>query len=119
MSEDFFSIDKLVEFGMGIGIANQMVQSMNTTMQNMFIPGAQNQMKNEMKNEFQQLYYVILDNKPMGPYTLIEISRLITEKKIVKETYVWKPGMSNWDLAQNVSEILNMVALTPPPVPGN
>lgn len=115
MSEDFFSIDKLVEFGMGMGIANQMVQTMNSTIQQMQIPGAQN----PIKNEIQQIYYAVIDNKQMGPYTLTEISRLISEKKIVKETYVWKPGMQNWELAQNVSEILNMVALTPPPVPSN
>lgn len=44
-------------------------------------------------------------------------SRLILEKKIVKETYVWKLGMLQWDLEENIEEVLRLVALTPPPVP--
>ena len=116
MSDDFFSIDKLVDFGMGLSVANQMVQSMNSYIQQMQIPGAQN---NNIKTDIQQIYYAVIDNKQMGPYTITEMSRLISEKKILKETYIWKPGMQNWDLAQNIPEILNMVALTPPPIPYN
>ena len=48
---------------------------------------------------------------------MAELARLITEKIIVKETYIWRPGMPQWDLAENVSEVLRLVAITPPPVP--
>lgn len=48
---------------------------------------------------------------------MTELSRLIAEKKIVKETYIWKPGMSQWKLAENITELLRLVAITPPPIP--
>ena len=113
MSTDFYSIDKLVEFGMSVAIANQMASSMNQSFQQMQVPGAGKTMPVNTGN----IYFAVIDGKQSGPYSLTELSRLIKEKKIVKETYIWKPGMSQWNLAENVDEILRLVALTPPPVP--
>jgi hypothetical protein len=110
----FYSIDKLVEFGMGVSVANQMVNSMNQTIKNLVIPGAGNT-TNSTNNA--DLYYAVIDNKAAGPYSYTELGRLISEKRIVKETYIWKPGMRQWNLAENVPEVLQLVALTPPPVP--
>ena len=110
---NFYSIDKLVEFGMGIAIANQMASSMNQALGQIQIPGA----GTAMPTTANTVYYVVLDEKQSGPYSLTELSRLIADKKIVKETYIWKPGMKQWDLAENISEVLALVALTPPPIP--
>ena len=63
------------------------------------------------------IYFAVIDGKQSGPYSLTELSRLISEKKIVKETYIWKPGMAQWELAENVSEVLRLVAIMPPPIP--
>lgn len=113
MSNDFYSMDKLVEFGMGVAVANQMATSMNQALNQMQIPGA----GNAISSKAETIYYAVIDGKQAGPFSLTELSRLITEKKIVKETYVWKPGMPGWDLAENVSEVLRLVAITPPPLP--
>lgn len=110
---NFYSLDKLVEFGMGLGIATQMATSMNHALSQTQIPGA----GNTMSTHTEVVYYAVLDGVQAGPYSLTEVARLIAEKKIVKETYVWKPGMTNWDLAENVDEVLCLVALTPPPLP--
>lgn len=112
-NNNFYSIDKLVEFGMGLGIATQMAASMNHILAQTEIPGA----GQVMPNQTETVYYAVLDGKQAGPYSLTEVARLIAEKKIVKETYVWKLGMSKWDLAGNVEEVLRLVALTPPPIP--
>jgi hypothetical protein len=109
---NFFSMDKLVEFGMGMAVASQMANSMNKTLRQMEIPGA----GKSMPGVSEALYYVVLDGKSEGPFSRTELARLIVEKKIMKETYIWKPGMAQWDLAENVSEVLSLVALTPPPV---
>ena len=110
---NFFSMDKLLEFGMGMAIATQMANSMNKSLTQMEIPGA----GKVMPNNTDSIYYVVLDGKSEGPFSLTALSRLIAEKKIMKETYVWKPGMPQWDLAENISEVLRIVALTPPPIP--
>lgn len=115
MSMDFYSMDKLVEFGMSLAIANQMAASMNNSLSQMNVPGQVNMMNANTGT----IYYVVLEGKQSGPYSLTELSRLIAEKKIVKETYIWKPGMDQWELAQNIDELLQLVALTPPPIPDN
>ena len=115
MNDDsFFSINRLVEFGMSMAVAQQMVRTMNSTMQNMHVPGAMNPMQTPP-----QFYYAIIGGNQMGPFSEQELSRLITEKKVGKETYIWKPGMLNWDIAEKLPEILKLVALTPPPFQNN
>ncbi len=112
MNDDsFFSINRLVEFGMGMAVAQQMVKTMNEAMNNMHVPGAMN----NMQNVAPQFYYVILDGNQAGPFSEQEITRLISERKIVKETYVWKPGLLKWETAEHLPEILRLVALAPPP----
>lgn len=113
MSTDFYSMDKLVEFGMSMAIANQMASSMNQSLNQMQVPGAGKAMPANADN----IYFAVIDGKQSGPYSLTELSRLIAEKKIVKETYIWKLGMAQWELAENVSEVLRLVAITPPPIP--
>lgn len=113
MNTDFYSIDKLVEFGMSMAIASQMVSSMNQSLNQMQIPGADRPMTSNADN----IYFAVMNGKQSGPYSLTELSRLIAEKKIVKETYIWKPGMAQWELAENIAEVLQLVAITPPPLP--
>ena len=112
MNDDsFFSIDRLVEFGMSIAIAQQMVQTMNSAMTTMHVPGSMN----PMQNLAPQFYYAMIEGNQAGPFSEQELSRLITQKKIVKETYIWKPGLPKWEMAEKLPEILKLVALAPPP----
>lgn len=109
--ESFFSINRLVEFGMSLAVAQQMVQTMNNAMANMRVPGAMN----PMQSTSQQFYYAMIDGKQTGPFSEQELSRLIADRKIVKETYIWKPGLAKWEVAEKLPEVLKIVALSPPP----
>ena len=113
MNMNFYSMDKLVEFGMSAAVAGQMVSSMNQALNQMQMPGVGKAMPVSPDN----IYFAVIDGSQSGPYSLIELSRLIAEKKIIKKTWIWKPGMSQWELAENVGEVLRLVAITPPPVP--
>lgn len=116
MNEDsFFSINRLVEFGMGMAVAQQMVNTMNSSMSNMHVAGSMN----TTQIVAPQFYYAIIDGNQAGPFSEQELSRLITEKKIVKETYIWKPGLPKWEIAEKLPEILKLVALAPPPFQQN
>jgi hypothetical protein len=112
MNEDnFFSTNRLVEFGLGMGVAQQMVKSMNHALENTHIPGSQTSpIGGPMKS-----YHIIFDGKPAGPFSESEIARLITEGKVKKDTYVWRLGMAQWDMVENVTDVLKLVALAPPP----
>jgi len=106
----YYSIDRLIEFGMGMAIAQQMINTMNQAMSQMHIPGSMNQTQ-----PIAISYYAMIDGLQTGPFSEQELSRLISEKKISKETYLWKPGMAKWDLAERIPEVLKLVALAPPP----
>ncbi|MDR0756155.1 MAG: GYF domain-containing protein [Puniceicoccales bacterium] len=116
MNEDsFYSINRLVEFGIGLSVAQQMVKTMNDAINNMRIPGTMN----PMQAIPQVTYYAIIDNQQMGPFSEQDLSRLITDRKITKETYIWKPGMPKWEIAEKLPEVLKWVALSPPPFQPN
>ncbi len=109
--DNFYSIDRLVEFGLGMAVAQQMVGAMNHALQNTHVPGAQTPMLGRPT----YAYHVVLDGKQAGPFNEQEVARLIAEGKLSKGTYVWRPGMPVWQTAENVPEVLRLVALAPPP----
>ncbi len=111
-NNSFFSVDRLVEFGLGMGMAQQMVGMMNQYMQSMYVPGSIQSMPNAMPNT----YYVALDGQQMGPLSERELSKLISLKKVNKNTLAWMPGMMDWKAIEQIPAILKIVALTPPPL---
>jgi hypothetical protein len=80
----------------------------------MHIPGAMNPMHPSIPQQGTQIFYAMINDKQVGPFSESELARLIAEKKVVKETYVWMPGMKNWQLSENTPSVLRLVALTPP-----
>lgn len=108
----FFSIDRLVEFGMSAAIAQQMVNSMNVAMAGMNISGSM-----PKDQPAPPVYYVALEGKPVGPLNESELSQLIYQKKVNKDTLAWMPSMTGWLAIEKVPAILKIVALTPPELP--
>lgn len=115
--DNFFSIERLVEFGLGVAVAQQMTQSMNSMLRNTPMPTVMNQAG---LLSLAGHYFVVIDGGQAGPFSAEDIARLIIDGKVTKGTYVWKPGMAQWNTAENVPEVLKIVALTPPPfIPGD
>lgn len=111
-NDNFYSIDRLVEFGMGMAMAQQMVQTMNQTMNQMQTPGSISTIPQP-----NLCIYAAIDGKPVGPLTESEFSHLIIEKKVTKDTLGWMPGMLDWQPIEQIPAILKIVALAPPPIP--
>ena len=111
----FFSMDRLVEFGMGMTVAQQMIKTMNESMTSMHIPGAMNQM--EKPKDF--FFYAMIEGFQAGPFSEQELARLVAEKKVSKETYIWMPSLPSWKMAEQIPEVLKLVALSPPPFQQN
>lgn len=109
---NFFSVDRLVEFGMGMAMAQQMVGMMNQTMQQMYVPGSIQSMPKPVK----PIFYVGIDNQPVGPLDEAQLTQLVLQKRINKDTLAWMPGMPAWKPIEQVPEVLKVIALTPPPM---
>lgn len=110
-----FYIDRLVDFGLGMGVANQMVGMMKQYMRSMDIPGSIQQLQKSVV----PIYYVAIDGKPVGPLNDSEMGSLIAQKQVNKDTLAWMPGMLAWKPIEEVPAILKIVALAPPPLPTN
>lgn len=111
-NQSFFSIDRLVDFGLGMTMAQQMVGMMNQYMQQMYVPGS----IQSMPRPISQIYYVAIDGQQVGPLNESELSHLIMQKKVNKDTLAWIPGMAAWQPIEQIPAILKIVALTPPPL---
>jgi len=58
-------------------------------------------------------YFYVLEGQSKGPSS----SSDLLEQGISKETLVWADGMTDWASAGSVSEIAQLFAPTPPPIP--
>ena len=110
---NFFSIDRLVEFGMGMAMAQQMVGMMNQTMKQMYVPGSIQSIPAAQPVTF----YLIINGQQIGPISESEFAQLITTKQVTKDTLAWMPGMLTWKPIEQIPAILKIIALTPPPLP--
>jgi hypothetical protein len=73
MNDDsFFSMNRLMEFGMSMAVAQQMVSTMNSAMENIKVNGVP-QLGNA---PVAPLYYAVLDGNPAGPFSEKEFSIL-------------------------------------------
>lgn len=111
-NNDFFSLDRLLEFGLGMGMAQQMINMMNQSMKSMYIPGS----IQSMPQPTTSMYYVAIDGQQIGPLNESELMGLIRDKKASKDTLAWMPGMGTWLPIEKVPAILKLIALTPPPL---
>ncbi len=110
----FYSIDRLMEFGLGLGVAQQMVQAMNQAMNNMHVPGSVNTIP---RPQTEYPIYVVLNDAIAGPFSTSEFGTLVRNGSVNKDSLVWLPGMNAWEKVQSVPSVLKIIALTPPPVP--
>ena len=106
---NFSTLDRLMEFGLGMGMAQQMVNMMNQTMQSMRIPNS-SQPVPQKETE----WFVASQNKATGPYSESEIKSLVLEKRVTKDTLVWCVGMSEWQQVENTPQILRLIVQLPP-----
>lgn len=106
---NFSTLDKLMEFGLGMGMAQQMISMMNQTMQTMQIPETAKPVQPKAVE-----WYVAVNEKASGPFSENEIKGLLLEKKVTKETLVWCAGMSEWQKAESTPSILKLFIQLPP-----
>lgn len=100
-------------------------------MTGMMMGGAMGQqMANMMQNMGQQMqgaintppplpnvqYHVSLNGTQAGPFNMQQLSQMVQNGQLTQQTYVWKQGMAQWELAGNIQELGTLFA---PPAPGS
>ncbi len=62
-------------------------------------------------------YHAAIGGQQVGPFDATALQQKIQAGDITRDTLVWKPGMSNWTKAGDVSDIANLFGAAPPPLP--
>jgi len=96
---------------MGGAMGNQMAGMMNQMGQNM------NQQLNTPPPPPQIQYSVSVNGQTAGPFNWQQLQQMVQNGQLTKNTYVWKQGMADWELAGNVQELANLFEAVPPPPP--
>lgn len=102
----FSSIDSLMQFGMGLAVANQMVGMMNQTMASMQTAGVDRPFTQGIEQ-----CYVLINKAIAGPFSEQELGTLAHIKTLTPDTLVWKRGMPGWMQAKNVSWAQKVILL--------
>lgn len=105
----YFSADRLVEFGIGMAVARQMVQMFEKSMSSV--------KQVETLQTTQSIYYVSIDNRQVGPLDDKELMQIVNNGFINKDSLAWMPGMVAWQPVKDVPQILKLIALNPPEIP--
>lgn len=66
-------------------------------------------------------YMVSANGQQAGPFGMQQLQQMVQAGQLTPQTYVWKQGMAQWELAGNVQELSGLFAPAcppPPPVPG-
>ena len=100
--------------GMALGgaMGNQMAGMMNQMGQNI----NQNQ-QNPPPLPTSVSYFIVLNGQQAGPFSMAELTQLVSNSQLTKETHVWKAGMGNWEKAESVPDLSMLFAHVPPPIP--
>lgn len=69
------------------------------------------------------MYHISMNGSQAGPFNMQQLSQMAQNGQLTPQTYVWKQGMANWELAGNVAELASLFApsapgsMPPPPPP--
>lgn len=97
------SIDNLVELGLEMALARNLVTCFNQNLDSAMLP-----MEYTIQNA-----HVSIDNHDVGPLNEVEIRQLFCEGKLFADTLAWIPGMPEWQTIEQIPAILKIIALTP------
>lgn len=114
MATDFSSLDKLIEFGMGIGIANQMMNTMNRALAQTAIPGVginPGVCEPCVPSGHAKQYFIVKEEQLAGPLNEKELKDLIRKEIVKSNTFCWYSGLHGWRFASDIPEVNKLLLL--------
>jgi hypothetical protein len=110
---NFNSLEKMMDFGMSMAVAQQMMQTMNHAMSHMQTPQFNNV---NMPVPAPKQFYALVNDIPQGPFSESELTGHILAARVHKTTMVWLHGMPSWMPAEQVMDVNKLFGLVPPPI---
>jgi membrane protease subunit (stomatin/prohibitin family) len=100
-----------LDFGVGIAMAQQLTQTMQTPQPNVQPMGQALNAPPPPPPSTQ--WFLSRDGQNLGPFSA---SQLLANG-LTRQTYVWRNGLANWQFASEVPELEQLLASVPPPPP--
>ncbi len=111
MSTDFSSLDKLMELGMSMALARQMMDTMNYTMEHTRVAGVNATPAQQMPSAAQETWYAAINGHQAGPLSYSELKALVNNGSLTANTLLWCPGMTAWKRALDLPVINKLLLL--------
>jgi len=110
MEQHYDSLDKMLELGMSMAVAQQMMKTMNSCISSVNVPTVGVQAPGMPQTAAPEYYFQIGDNVA-GPFDDKETAGLIRSGKVSASSLVWRRGMSGWEPAQCLPEVNKLLVL--------
>jgi membrane protease subunit (stomatin/prohibitin family) len=101
----------MASMAMGGAVGSGMAGAVGGMMQGM------NEQKQTPPPPPQVQYNISVDGNQSGPFNWQQLQEMVVNGQLIKDTHVWKQGMSGWELAGNVQELNNLFQANVPPPP--
>ncbi len=115
--------------GMGFAMANQMARQMGGPVmgqpvggqmpqgQGMGVAGmaGAGQMPPPVPQQPLVAWHIVEGGRTVGPFSAPQVSELVAQGRLLRETLIWRAGFSSWLSASDVPEVAGMLGPPPPP----
>jgi hypothetical protein len=64
-------------------------------------------------------YNVAVNGQATGPFDIYTLQQMAKQGQFLKNSLVWKVGMSEWAKAENVDELKDLFGNVMPPIPSD
>ncbi len=106
MKNDFSSMERLMELGMSMAVAQQMTATMNHAIANMSTSGAGAPIPNQVE------YFVVVNGAQAGPLSENELKQLVDSKQVTADSLIWHRGLTAWKMVKEVPEANKWIVLS-------
>lgn len=107
----FNPVGMMTGLAVGGAMGGQMANMMNIAGQNIQQPAMSPPPLPQVQ------YNVSVHGQSTGPFNLQQLQGMMQAGQLTRDTYVWKPGMVNWDHAANMTDLAPVFAAAFPPPP--
>lgn len=100
------------------GMMNQMGNAMQQPMSQPQAPAGQNIPGAVPPPPTNVQWMISVNGQQSGPYSSQQLAQLAASGQVTPQTYVWRQGMANWQIAGQIPELAGIFAPPMPPGPG-
>lgn len=109
--DGFNMADMMASMAVGGAVGQNIAGSVNSMMSGINQPIQSNVTPPPITNS---TYYVAINGQATGPFNVATLKQMLNQGQFSSESLVWKEGMTNWMMANQVDELKSLFVSIPP-----